>query len=153
MMKCGRLLLAATLLPLLSAADKECPWLNAGTAAGVMGGAAKANVTQGACEFVRRDGSLESTLRIEVETLRTPGEFASRAAQCGSGAEALRAIGNQALACTYSGKKGQLAEQVVGRVRNQAFLVRVGSDDPSATAAGLREKARKIAEQVAGSLF
>ena len=148
-----RLLLAVILLPLLSAADEKCPWLNAATAAGVLGGAVKANVTQTACEFVRRDGSPESILRIEVETLGAPREFASRAARCGSGAEALKAIGNEALACTYSGKKGQLGEQVVGRVRNQAFLVRVSTDDHYATAAGLREKARKIAEQVAGSLF
>jgi hypothetical protein len=152
-MRIGLLLLAAISVPLMCAAEDKCPWLNAATAAGVVGGAVKANVTRTACEFVRLDGSSESALRIEVETLGVPRDFASRAAQCGSGAEALKAIGNEAVACTHSGKKGQMAEQVVGRVRNQAFLVRVSTDDHAATAAGLREKARKIAEQVAGFLF
>ncbi len=66
---------------------------------------------------------------------------------------ALKAIGNEAPACPYQGKQGWIAEQVVGRVRDQAFLVRMGSDDPSADAKVLREKARDVAEQVAGFLF
>ena len=152
-MKLWRLLLTAALLPLICAAEEKCPWLNAATAAGVLGGTVKTSITQSACEFVRRDGSTESALRIEVETMVAPREFASRAAQCGSGAEALKAIGNEAVACSHSEKKGQMAEQVVGRVRNQAFLVRVSSDDRAAAASALREKARKVAEQVAGFLF
>ena len=147
------LLLLAAILPLLRAADNKCPWLNAATAAGLLGGAVKVDVAQTTCEFVRRYDSTESTLRLSVETLSTPREFASRVAQCGSNTEALKAIGNEAVACTHSSKNGQLAEQVVGRVRNQVFLVRVSSDDHAATAAGLREKARKIAEQIAGFLF
>lgn len=152
-MKIGQVLLAVVFVPLLFAADEKCAWLNAATAAGVLGGSVKANITRSACEFVRQDGSAELTLRIEVETLRALDEFASRAAECGSGAENLKAIGNEAVACTYSGKKGQLAEQVIGRVRNQVFLVRVSRDDHSSAAGGLREKARKVAEQVAGFLF
>jgi len=152
-MRIGRLLLAAISVPLMCAAEEKCPWLNAATAAGVLDGAVKANVTQTSCEFVRLDGSSESALRIEVEALVARRDFTSRAAQCGSGAEPLKAIGNEAVACTHSRKKGQMAEQVIGRVRNQAFLVRISSDDHAATSAGLREKARKIAEQVAGFLF
>jgi len=152
-MRALQFLLAAALLPVIGAAEEKCPWLNAATAAGVLGGAVKTSVTHTACEFVRQGGSSESALRIEVETIAAPGEFAARAAQCGSGAEPLKAIGNEAVACTYADKKGQRAEQVVGRVRNQAFLVRVSSNDRSATAAGLRDKARKVAEQVAGFLF
>lgn len=141
------------LLPLICAAEDKCPWLNAATAAGVLGGAVKAVVTQTACQFTRQDGSSQSALRIEVEIIAAPSEFASRAAQCGSGAAPLKAIGNEALACTYAEKNGQKAEQVVGRVRNQAFLVRVSTSDESAAAKDLREKARKVAEQVAGFLF
>jgi hypothetical protein len=152
-MRIGRLLLAAISVPLMCTAEDKCPWLNSATAAGMLGGAVKANVTRTACEFVRLGGSSESVLRIEVETLGAPRDFASRAAQCGSGAEALKAIGNEAVACTHSDKKGQVAEQVVGRVRDQAFLVRISTDEHAARAAGLREKARKIAEQVAGFLF
>lgn len=152
-MKGIRFLLAAALLPLICAAEEKCPWLNAATAAGVLGGAVKASVTQTACEFVRRDGASESALRIEVETLGAPHELASRVAQCGSAVTPLKAIGNEAVACTYAGKKEQVAEQVVGRVRNQAFLVRVSTNDRSATSAGIREAARKVAEQIAGFLF
>ena len=147
------LFLAATFLSVLFAAEEKCPWLNAATAAGALGGAVKTSVTETFCEFVRREGSSESALRIEVESMAAPGEFASRAAHCGSGAAALKAIGNEAVACTYADKKELMAEQVVGRVRNQVFLVRVSINNRSVTAGGLREKARKIAEQVAGFLF
>lgn len=152
-MQALRFLLVAALLPVICTAAERCPWLNAATVAGVLGGTVKVTVTQTSCEFVRLDGSVESSLRIEVETLTTSGEFASRVAQCGSGAEPLRAIGNEAVACTYAGKKEQTAEQVVGRVRNQAFLVRVSTSDRSAATKELRENARKVAEQIAGFLF
>lgn len=86
-------------------------------------------------------------MRIEVGPANAPH------AQCGSPAEQLRAIGNEAQACTYQGKPGWIAEQVVGKVRDQAFLVRISTKDQSAAPKILREKARKIAEQVAGILF
>jgi hypothetical protein len=65
----------------------------------------------------------------------------------------VKAVGNEAVACTADEKPGWLAEQVVGRVRDQAFLVRVGSNDRAAAPKDLREKARGVAEQVAGYLF
>jgi hypothetical protein len=45
------------------------------------------------------------------------------------------------------------AERVVGRVRDRAFVVRISTNDRSAQSGALREKARKVAEQVAGILF
>jgi hypothetical protein len=54
------------------------------------------------------------------------------------------------------GKPDQYAEMVVGRVRNQAFVVSVSSSmlkDPSMTQEMRREKANLVAEQVAGILF
>lgn len=152
-MNTKRLLLAVILVPLICEAEEKCPWVNAATAAGVLDGAVKVTVTPTSCEFVRHDGSSESSLRIEVEMLGTPHDFASRPAQCGSAAVAMKAIGNEAVACAYSEKTGWKAEQVLGRVRNQAFLVRVGTNDRAATPGGLKEKARKIAEEVAGFLF
>ena len=124
-------------------AEDRCAWLNAATAAGVLGGEVHMTVTQGSCEFVHH----ETSLRIEV------GSGSAPHAQCGSGAEPLRAIGNEAQACAYQGKPGWMAEQVVGRVRDQAFLVRISTKDQSAAPKILREKARKVAEQVAGILF
>ena len=112
-----------------------------------MGGTVRTTVTATSCEFVRQSDGHEAALRIEVAAARGPH------AQCGSGAEPLKAIGNEAVACGYKGKPGWTAEQVVGRVRDQAFLVRVSSDDRPAAVKVLREKARDIAEQVAGVLF
>jgi hypothetical protein len=105
----------------------SCPWLNRATAAGFLGGP----VTQVSCSFSR--GSVE--LRIE-----TGRDFESYASTCRSDAVPLKAIGSEAIAC-----RGEAWEQVVGRVRDQAFLVRITTND--------REKVRKVAEMVAGSMF
>ncbi|MGO4882713.1 MAG: hypothetical protein ACLP59_18125 [Bryobacteraceae bacterium] len=91
-------------------------------------------------------------LRIETETLHSPAEFKAYATRCHSATTPLKAIGNEALACSDN-SGAEVAEQIVSRVRNQAFLVRMSSNDGSADPAALRDKARKIAEQVAGILF
>jgi hypothetical protein len=135
------LLVMTSALPAL--AEDRCTWLNAATAAAVLGGEVRLTITPGSCEFVHQ----ETSLRIEVATTNAPH------AKCGSPAEQLRAIGNEAQACAYLGKPGWIAEQVVGRVRDQAFLVRISTKDQSAAPKILREKARKVAEQVAGILF
>jgi hypothetical protein len=135
------ILAIACCLPALT--EDRCAWLNAATAAGVLGGEVQLTVSQGSCEFVHQ----ETSLRIEVGPTNMPH------GQCGSPAEQLRAIGNEARACDYQGKPGWMAEQVVGRVRDQAFLVRISTKDQSAAPKVLRGKARKVAEQVAGILF
>jgi hypothetical protein len=135
------ILAIAFCLPAL--AEDRCTWLNAATAAGVLGGEVQTTLSPGTCEFVHQ----ETALRIEVGATNAPH------AQCGTGAEQLKAIGNEAQACAYQGKPGWIAEQVVGRVRDQAFLVRISTKDQSTTSKILREKVRKVAEQVAGFLF
>ena len=134
----------------LPATCESCPWLNAATAAGVLGGPVNATVSRtnknaddANCDFIRQEGPLVHNLRIEVGTM----------IQCPRNATPLRAIGNEAVACSYDGKNGQLAEQVVGRVRDRAFLIRTSTNDRSVQPSVLREKARKVAEQVAGTLF
>ncbi len=153
-------LLAAVALAALCEAEENCPWMNAATAGGVLGGAVTKTVKKGKssddanCEFIRQQGAFVSTLRIEVATMTAArSEFASYTAQCGSSATALKAIGNEAVACSAAGKDGEVAEQAVGRVRNQAFVIRIGSNDGSTARDVLREKVRKVAEQVAGNLF
>ncbi|MGO9255003.1 MAG: hypothetical protein ACLQU1_01675 [Bryobacteraceae bacterium] len=143
----GGILAIVMWLPAMAAAEERCPWLNAATAGGVLGGTVQVTVAPASCEFVRQAGAQETTLRIEVRAVSAPN------AHCGPGAEPLKAIGNQAMACSYEGKPGWTAEQVVGRVRDQAFLVRIGTNDRSAVGKTLREKARDVAEQVAGILF
>jgi hypothetical protein len=130
-------------LPAMAAAEGACPWLNAATAGGILGGEVQVTVTPAACEFVRE----HRTLRIEVTPVSAPH------ANCGSDAEPLKAIGNEAVACSYRGKPAWTFEQIVGRVRDQVFLVRLGSDDRSVAAKTLGEKARAVAEAVAGILY
>ena len=106
------------------------------------------------CLFVRQSGSVFGELRIEVRTMSEPRkEFAAYVARCRDHATALQAIGNQAAGCSLNDKPGGLSEQVVGRVSDRAFVVRLSINEPSLAQSALREKARKTAEQVAGSLF
>ena len=135
--------LALILLAIPALAADQCPWLNSATAVGILGGQVQTAVTPTACEFTRP----AAVLRIEVTSAAVPHT------QCPRKSESLKAIGNEANACAYEGKPGWLGEQVTGRVRDQAFLVRVSTSDPHAAPKTLREKARNIAEQVAGFLF
>lgn len=152
--------LIALSLPALTMAQSKCPWLNQATASGALGGEvtgatielSKAGDT-GHCEFVRTEGSISRHLLIVVEKLNPSEDRGSYKKQCAAQAEPLKAIGNEAVACAFEGKSGEVAEQVVGRVRDQMFLVRFSTTDRTAAPASLREKARKIAEQIAGFLF
>ena len=133
------------LLVLIAAAGRaetSCPYLNAATASGVLGGPAAAQVSGDACLFTH--GSSE--LRIEVQTIKLPYKPG-----CGLNPAPVKAIGNEAYACSGDAKDGTAAEQVVGRVRDRALLVKLASR--SIPRAALREKARSVAEQVAGALF
>lgn len=125
-----------------AAAQSRCPWLNAATAGGTLGGAVEMSVTATSCEFSRRG----AVLRIEVTAASAPG------AHCGADAEAVKGIGNQARACAYKGKPGWIGEQVTGTVRDQAFVVRI-STAGGGTGDALREKTLRVAEAVAGILF
>lgn len=152
-------------------AKETCPWLNEETAAGFLDGSVTSTVTfaikdktdanysnteknDATCEFVRHQGSLVMSLRIEVETITGSSDsFASYLARCGPHAAPLKAIGNEAVACGFDGKKNQVSEQVVSRVRGRAFMVRITSNSSSLDRGVLRDKTRSVAEQVAGFLF
>lgn len=125
----------ALLLPAIGAAAETCPWINAATAGGVLGGEVTATVTPDTCTFVRPG----SELRIGVQP-----KDAAHAVTCGPGPSPLKAIGNEAVICT----EGRTAK-VVGRVRDKIFTITVTSSKPDT----LREKALRVAEQVAGNLF
>jgi hypothetical protein len=162
----GILFLALSLYaPAVCAAGENCPWLNAATAAGALKGSvtftvshpgadkAGSDQTDATCEFVHREGAVLSSLQIDVQTMKNPSrEFASYSAKCGRHAAPLHAIGNEALVCNLRWKN-QFSEQVVSRVRERAFLVRVSSNSAGPERTELLEKSQKIAEQVAGFLF
>ncbi len=121
--------------------------MNAATAAGILDGAVELTVTNPtACEFVHRK-SPACALRIEVGPRIPVGD------ECVSHATPLKGIGNEATACAEEGKDGQRVERVVGRVRDQRFLIRVSTNDRSEAQGQIFEKARRAAEQVAGNLF
>jgi len=149
--------LIALSLPALAAAQNKCPWLNQATASGALGGELTSAAIElsktgdtGHCDFVRSDDSITRHLFIEVQISK---DHSSYKAHCLSPTEPLKAIGNEAIACAFEGKPGEIAEQVAGRVRDQIFLVRFSTSDRTASAGTLRDKARKIAEQIAGFLF
>ena len=155
-----RVLAILLVLPAFAWAAETCPWLNAATAGGVLGGRI-ANVkvmraqtgTDASCEFAAHAGSILLELRIEVETMPAPAlDFAAYESRCHSAAAPLTAIGTKAVACSDD-SGGQLAEQVIGRVRDRAFVVRISTSDHSTERGVERDKAKKIAEQVAGILF
>jgi hypothetical protein len=145
-MRCLYLLPLALCMAAPAAAQTKCPWMNAATAGGLLGGPAQLAVTASTCEYIRRADGREMSLRIEVTSL------AEAHSRCTEG-EPLKGIGNEARACSYEAKAGRVAEQVTGVVRDRAFVVRVSATDASASRKSLRGKARDAAEQVAGILF
>lgn len=148
-------------VPAARAATQPCPWLNAATAAGVLEGPVMVSVTyldqdntDASCEFTEKADHNVRRLKIDVETMKDlPHDFPKYLAKCGKDAKSVRAIGNEAVACSVPGKNALIAEQIVSRVRDRAFVVDVLSNEPASQRDAIREKARKIAEQVAGFLF
>ena len=156
----------ALLMPAVCQAQRKCPWINEATARGILGGAVTAAIDvndegAGVCTFSRQQGTEVHQFRIAVDLMSDiPKQFPAYLAQCPPKSPPLRAIGNEAVTCSIqgkeNGKENQYAEMVVGRVRNQAFVVSVSSsvpDDPSMTQEMRRDKANLAAEQVAGILF
>jgi hypothetical protein len=143
-------------------AQTKCPWLNEATARGILRGPVTVTVKlddqgSGVCKFAHQQGAAVHELRISV-TLMTniPKQFTAYLAQCPPKSPALPATGNEAVTCTTHTKENHYAEIVVGRVRDQAFVVGVSSinqDDSSMTQVMRREKANLTAEMVAGILF
>jgi hypothetical protein len=149
--------------PLECRAQTQCPWLNAATAAGVLGGEVQANATpltpQGdtTCDFKRTQQASVFELKIAVHTMALPSkDFAAYLAQCSGTPVPLKAIGNEAIQCVPSKSSDNGGEQIIGRVRDRAFVIDIkrGSAKQSTSLQnGLSEEARNIAEQVAGALF
>jgi hypothetical protein len=154
------LLVAAFALTEMCEAGELCPWLNAATAGGALETTAGVVVTHpssikedATCDFTARTGSETRELRVEVRTMPGSGAgITSYVARCTSTPIALNAIGNEAISCSVDAG-GQNVEQVAGRVRDRVFLITLRSADGSPSQSPLREKARGLAELVAGNLF
>jgi hypothetical protein len=147
--------------PLQSRAEEACPWLNAATAGGVLGGEAQMSVTpltaQGdtTCEFTRKQDARTSMLRIVVHTMTVPSkEYATYLAQCNGASVPLKGIGNEAIQCVSNNAADKGQEQVIGRVRDRAFVLSIRASSTKGTGkGGLSDETRNVAEQVAGALF
>ena len=106
------------------------------------------------CNFDRKRGAFTYELRIGVQTVDSPrNEFAALAAQCRPNPASLKAIGNEAVLCNTRSPGGRSVAQVVSRVRNRVFTIRITTNDSMLTPGWLDERARDVAEQVAGNLF
>jgi hypothetical protein len=149
-------------MPAVCHAQAKCPWINEATASGILGGDVTLSATvsdrgEGVCEFSRHHQDVVYQLRISVNIMSDIAkEFPTYIAQCPPKTNPLPAVGNEAVMCSIQGKGGTSAEMVVGRVRDQAFVVSISSslqEDPSMTQEMRREKANRVAEQVAGILF
>jgi hypothetical protein len=143
-------------------AANTCPWMNEATASGLLGGDAIGNYQASSagqaavCTFTEHRDHATRVLRIQVET-RPDASVRLRSMEdaCRSDGRPLQAIGNEALVCADD-RGGRLGEQVLGRVRDQIFTIRVSSslkNDPTLTRDALQRLISTAAEQVAGNLF
>lgn len=106
------------------------------------------------CTFARRSGAVSAELKIEVRTMSQPAkEYGHYSARCARSGTSLKAVGTEAEACSVAEKLGQITELVIGRVRDRAFVIRFSMTDSSVTHEVVREKALRVADQVAGNLF
>jgi hypothetical protein len=174
-------LAGSAVLPGECHAQAKCPWLNAATAAGVLGGDVQMAVStpvdpgssKGAgtsmypevrtdhfdvsCDFSRKVDSGIYSLSIAVKTMSDPAkDYRTFLAQCTGPTVALKGIGNEAIQCVRKDSTHAGYEQVIARVRDRAFVLTIHREakTPRATDRDeLSSETRNVAEQVAGSLF
>lgn len=142
---------------------QQCPWLNAATAGGLLGGDVQMTVSAPnrlgdvTCDFTRNPGPTASTLRVAVHTMTNPSkDFATYLAQCGGTTQPLKAIGNEAVQCIPKSGLSKGEEQIIGRVRDRVFIITIKPNSqfrPSLSQTSLGDEARNLSEQVAGALF
>lgn len=160
----------------------RCPWLNAATAAGVLGGDVQMTVSAPmdpggvkgvgtamypdqvrmdrfdvTCEFTRKVDTNTYSLGIVVKTMSDASkDFASYLNLCGGTTVALKGVGNEAVQCVTHNAAHEGEEKVIARVRDRAFVLtihRAIKADDASNGNELSNETRNVAEQVAGSLF
>jgi hypothetical protein len=109
------------------------------------------------CHFTRRQDASNLTLTIDVHTMTLPSkDFPTYLAQCGGTLLPVKAVGNEAFQCVSKGSSTNGEEQVIGRVRDRAFILTVNANStrqPAPAKAGLSQETRNLSEQIAGALF
>jgi hypothetical protein len=147
-----------------------CPWLNAATAAGILGEEVNVTVAHSAaghqeqmngapadmtCDFKPSHGTATLSLQIAVHTMEDhKHDLATYQAMCDGSSRPLKGVGNEAIACEFKGKSNERVEWVIGRVRERVFIASLVTPGSSAQSpATIRDKIQNLAEQLAGSLF
>jgi hypothetical protein len=167
MRKSHKFLFAMTMFaPSICHGQGKCPWIDEATARSILGKddvrPMTATVTigpsRGTCDFSwqdQGDGDVRRQLWIDVLAMTDiPKQFPSVLYVCTSnllGPKPLPTIGEETVLCNTRTHTKLFVGTVVGRVRNQAFNVRVASslrDDPSLNEETRREKAQLVAAQV-----
>jgi hypothetical protein len=167
----SRIFWAAAFLILMTARDcraENCPWLNAATAGGALGGTVTTNLVHTSreditCEFKLIGNKDAASLTIDVQTMALPPrDFPAFLKTCKTPTTPLRGIGNEAIECSSLHRQGSqpdvATEIIVARVRERAFVLKwtfpAASDSiREVPREELQDKIRNLAEQIAGSLF
>jgi hypothetical protein len=134
---------------------QNCVWLNAGTAARILGTDVTSTVHadsnwSGSCRFV---GAAEVAASIQIVVSKKESHA------CGAGAKVLTGIGNEAVLCSGRDASGRRTQTISARVRDTWFLVVLNaSTGSSKTAHALYDASDAssiefLAEQVAGNLY
>lgn len=128
-----------------------CLWLTEGSAAHMLGGDVSVSITatnkdEGVCRFSLRSEP-HSVLEITVSKQSHQS--------CPVQSMSLKAIGNEATRCSLPAPRGESAEMIASRVRDQFFtVVSRGPAQKAAERADPQADAlEQIAEQVAGNLY
>jgi hypothetical protein len=148
-------------------AQASCPWMNAATAGGFLGGEVQLAVSgansdgDATCDFLSAaNPDHASHLRIAVHTMAdTVKEFPGYLALCHAGSIKLKGIGNEAIRCVPNSGVNAGEELIVGRVRERAFIITVKADwisqppSPTKTRNPISDNSENLAEMVAGAIF
>ena len=162
LLKIGGPVVAVCITASSAKAENNCPWLNEATASGFLGapavGTFQAPAGQPAvCTFTQQSSGTTRVLQLEVET--TPdaaNHLKALEKSCASNGAPLQAIGNEAITCISDDRGGRPSGEVIGRVRDQIFVIRVTTslkNDPFLARNALQRLINTAAEQVAGNLF
>jgi hypothetical protein len=139
----------------LAQSPQVCPWLNAGTAAKILGSEVTATIHSdsnwsGSCRYV---ASGDPAAGIEITVGKTDTH------PCGSGATPLTGIGNHAVLCSSNNTTDHNIQTVSGQVRDAWFVLVLATSPDKSPATPLQNKTPDqspivlLAEQVAGNLY
>lgn len=138
----------------LAQSSQSCPWLNAGTAAKILGADVSVSAHadsnwSGMCRFVTINGK-EGSIEIII------GKTDAHA--CGANRTSIAAIGNEAWLCSANGTHRQVVQILTGRVRDAWFVVRMAAGSEPAALSSETEPFHSspikfLAEQVSGNLY